>query len=68
MSSGPVAEEMERWIIIAVILAAIIAVALVAFNAFGIAIPSFAWTIGWIIVVALVAVAAIKALMWLAKR
>ncbi len=55
--------QVERWIIIAVILAAIIAVALVAFRAFGIAIPEFVVMIGWILVVAFVAVAAIKILL-----
>jgi hypothetical protein len=46
-----------------VIIAAIIAVVLVAFQAFGIVVPSFVVTIGWILAAAFVVIAAIRFLM-----
>lgn len=53
----------ERMIITGVILAAMIAVALVALPAMGIAIPAFVIQIGWILVIAFIAVAALKFLL-----
>jgi hypothetical protein len=53
----------ERAIIVAVILAAIVAVALIAITQMGIVVPGFVISIGWVLVVAFIAVAAIRFLM-----
>lgn len=49
-----------RWIIIAIAIAAAIGILLVAVHVFGIAIPAWAVQIFWIIIVAVVAIAAVK--------
>jgi hypothetical protein len=51
-----------RIAVMVVIIAAVIGIVLVALNVFGVAIPSWAVTIFWIIVVAAVAIGAIKLL------
>jgi hypothetical protein len=63
MSNGtppPSSDQVARWAIFAVVFAAIVALVLVAFGAFGIPIPPFVVTIGWILVVALVVIVAIR--------
>lgn len=49
-----------RWIIIAIAIAAAVGILLVALHVFGIAIPLWVQQIFWIIVVAVVAIAAVK--------
>jgi uncharacterized membrane protein YbaN (DUF454 family) len=51
-----------RIAVMVVIIAAVIGIVLVALNVFGVAIPSWAVTIFWIIVAAAVAIGAIKLL------
>jgi hypothetical protein len=65
MSMGPNMSpaNLASMAIYLVIIAAIIAVVLVAFQAFGIAIPAFVITIGWILAAAFVVIAAIRFLM-----
>jgi len=50
-------------LIVAIVFAACIGITYVALNAFGIVIPSWAVTIFWIVVVAFVAIVAIKFLL-----
>ena len=56
----PIKGSIFRWIIIAIALAAAIGILLVAVKVFQIAIPAWAITIFWILVVAVVAIAAVK--------
>lgn len=60
MPSSPVAWTFERIILLAIVLAGAIGVALVLLNVFGIVIPSWMVTIGWIVVAVLIGVAAVK--------
>jgi hypothetical protein len=62
MSLGPNASptNLAGLAIYLVVVAAVIAVVLVAFQAFGIVVPSFVITIGWILAAAFVVVAAIR--------
>lgn len=58
MSNGK--DQVFRWIIIAIAVAAAIGILLVAVNVFGIAIPSWLITIFWILVAAVACIAAVK--------
>jgi hypothetical protein len=57
---------LASWLIWAIIVAAIVAIALVACRQMGVAIPPAAVTIGWILIFAVLAIAAIKFLMSMA--
>lgn len=53
------------YLVIIIVIAAVIGIVLVALRQFGVAIPSWAVQIGWIVVVAVVATVAIKIVMGL---
>jgi uncharacterized protein with PQ loop repeat len=59
------AAALGSWLIYAIVIAAIIGIALVAARAAGVAVPQWVITIGWIVVVAVFAIAAIKFLLGL---
>lgn len=58
----PTVWTVERYVLAAIVLAAIIAVLLVALQTFGITLPGFVVTILWILFAAVVCVVAVKLL------
>ena len=54
-----------QWVILVIVVAAVIGIVLVALRKFGVAIPDWAVQIFWIVVVAIVAIGAIKIVMGL---
>lgn len=54
-----------HWIVIAIVVIAAVGIALAVAKHSGVAIPAVVWTIAWIVIIAFVAIIAIKLLMQL---
>lgn len=57
---GPFAAGIESYIILAIVIAGALGVAIVAFSVFGITVPAWLVTIGWILLAVLVSIAAVR--------